>query len=193
MIVVFNKPYGVLSQFTPEAGSAWSTLSEFVLPERLYPVGRLDADSEGMLVLTDEKNLVAPLLDPEHEHPRTYWVQVEHQVPEERLTTLERGIVIQGRATKPCRATRFATPPSLPERIPPIRQRQSIPTSWIELELTEGRNRQVRRMTAAIGHPTLRLMRIRIGSLSLIDLSIESGQWLILNDRQRRLLLQHSH
>jgi 23S rRNA pseudouridine2457 synthase len=101
--------------------------------------------------------------------------------------------LIQGRLTKPCRAMMLTTLPSLPERVPPIRQRLSIPTTWIELELTEGRNRQVRRMTAAIGHPTLRLMRIRIGSLSLLDLSINSGQWIVLNDLQRRLLLQHSH
>ncbi len=190
MIVVLHKPYGVLSQFTSEPGSAWSTLSEYDLPEHVYPAGRLDADSEGMLVLTDEKNLVTPLLDPAIGHPRTYWVQVEHQVTEQRLRTLERGVIIQGRPTKPCRAKLLEVEPTLPERIPPIRLRRSIPTSWIEVELTEGRNRQVRRMTAAIGHPTLRLLRIRIGRLSLLDLSIDLGQWLVLNDLQRGLLLQ---
>jgi 23S rRNA pseudouridine2457 synthase len=193
MIVVFNKPYGVLSQFTPELGSSWSTLAEYHLPERVYPVGRLDADSEGMLVLTDEKSLVAPLLDPDLGHPRTYWVQVEHHVTDESIASLTTGVLVQGRPTKPCRAGVLTPVPSLPERVPPIRQRQTIPTSWIELELTEGRNRQVRRMTAAVGHPTLRLIRVQIGILSLFDLSIGSGQWLVLNDLQRRLLLERSH
>lgn len=190
MIIVCNKPYGVLSQFTPEPGSAWDTLAGLGLPKDVYPVGRLDADSEGMLVLSDERNLVAKLLEPERAHPRKYWVQVEGTIDSNALNTLQQGVEIHGRMTKPCNAMFLREPLDIPERTPPIRVRRTVPTSWIALELTEGRNRQVRKMTAAVGYPTLRLMRVRIGGLDLGSLNIAVGSWCILNDRQRLQLLE---
>ena len=192
MIIVLHKPYGMLSQFTPEKGSAWNTLAELDLPKGVYPIGRLDADSEGMLVLSDETNLVEPLLEPRYAHPRKYWAQVERIVTQEALSSLERGVLIQGRPTRPCTVRRLDPAPEVHERTPPIRARVAIPTSWIEIELTEGRNRQVRRMTAAIGHPTLRLIRIQIGRLRIDDLGISPGAWSVLAESDRRLLLQHS-
>lgn len=190
MIIVCYKPYGYLSQFTPELGSSWKTLSELELPANVYPVGRLDADSEGMLVLSDEHEIVAQLLEPANGHPRTYWAHVEHNADQDRLLQLERGVVIQGYQTKPCKARIIQAPEEIVDRIPPIRERKSVPTSWIELELTEGRNRQVRRMTAAVGHPTLRLIRVRIGSLDLLSLNLRVGRWCVLTHAQRLQLLQ---
>lgn len=190
MIIVCHKPYGYLSQFTPEPGSSWKTLSELQLPADVYPVGRLDADSEGMLVLSDEREIVAQLLEPANGHPRTYWAQVEHVADSDCLHNLENGVVIQGHKTMPCKARIITAPEGLDERNPPIRQRKSVPTSWIELELTEGRNRQVRRMTAAVGHPTLRLIRVKIGSLDLRSLDLHVGSWCSLTHAQRLQLLQ---
>ena len=184
MLIAFHKPYGVLSQFTPEAGSAWRTLAEFGFPKGVYPVGRLDADSEGLLLLGDEAALNARLLRPEHAHAREYWAQVERVPTDEALRELERGVVIQGHRTRPCRAWRLEPPPDLPPREPPIRARKNVPDCWIALELTEGRNRQVRRMTAAVGHPTLRLVRVRIGGLELG--SLRAGERRVLNDGERR-------
>lgn len=192
MILVLHKPYGILSQFTPELNSQWKTLQEFVLPKHVYPVGRLDADSEGMLVLTDERKIVDQLLSPAHGHARTYWVQVEHDVTNESLDRLSSGVVIQGRRTLPCQARIIDPKPCIYERVPPIRTRKAITTSWIELVLTEGRNRQVRKMTAAVGNPTLRLIRVQVGALCLFDLTISAGQWCELDTAQRRLLLQSS-
>ena len=167
MLLAFHKPYGVLSQFTPEPGSAWRTLAGFGFPRDVYPIGRLDADSEGLLLLGDEPALNARLLRPEHAHAREYWAQVERVPTAEALRALERGVVIRGHRTLTCRARRLEPPPDLPPRDPPIRVRRNIPDGWIALELTEGKNRQVRRMTAAVGHPTLRLVRVRIGGLEL--------------------------
>lgn len=186
MLIAFHKPYGVLSQFTPEPGSAWRTLAEFGFPKGIYPIGRLDADSEGLLLLSDEAALNARLLRPEHAHAREYWAQVERVPSDEALRMLERGVVIQGRRTLPCRAWRLDPLPDLSPRDPPIRVRKHIPDTWIALELAEGKNRQVRRMTAAIGHPTLRLVRVRIGGLELGRLP--SGEWLRLNEKEQRLL-----
>lgn len=188
MIVVLNKPYGYLSQFSEEPNSRWQTLSEFGMPQAIYPVGRLDADSEGLLVLTDEASVVSRLLEPSLKHPRTYWVQVENNVSEHTLQQLSQGVDIRGYRTLPCLA-RALLSPDIPERIPPIRFRLSIPTSWIELTLHEGKNRQVRRMTAAVGHPTLRLIRVGIGALALASLSLGTGQWKELSDSERGLLL----
>lgn len=186
MNILLHKPYGFLSQFTPD-GSANLPLAELAvpLPSLVYPVGRLDADSEGMLVLSSEKGFASALLDPERGHPREYWAQVEREPDEEALTRLSRGVVIQGRPTRPCRAWRIEEPP-LPPRDPPIRYRKSVPTAWIALELIEGKNRQVRRMTAAVGHPTLRLVRVRIGKLLLGDLA--PGAWRELSDHEVRAL-----
>lgn len=176
MILAFNKPYGVLSQFTPEPGSAYRTLADFGFPAEVYPIGRLDADSEGLLLLSDERDLTAALLDPEHGHPRTYWVQVEGIPSREALERLHGGVEIGGYRTRPCRAWMLDPQPELAPRIPPIRERKNIPTTWIGLELTEGKNRQVRKMTAAVGHPTLRLIRVRIGSVEVAQ--IQQGAWI---------------
>lgn len=183
MLIALHKPFGVLSQFTPD-GSANRTLANLGLPPRVYPIGRLDADSEGLLLLSDEPEWNARLLHPARGHPREYWAQVERVPTVEALHQLARGILLQGRRTRPCRVWRLEPPPNLPPRDPPIRHRKNVPDCWIALELTEGRNRQVRRMTAAIGHPTLRLIRVRIGGFCLGDLP--PGQWRELTPEERR-------
>jgi 23S rRNA pseudouridine2457 synthase len=169
VLLAFHKPYGVLSRFTAD-GSPNRTLSEFGFPKDVYPIGRLDADSEGLLLLSDEPELTDRLLNPRRAHSRTYRVQVEGIPEANAVRRLEGGLLIQGKKTLPCRARLLDPPPQVPPRDPPIRVRKNVPDSWLELELTEGRNRQVRRMTAAIGHPTLRLIRVRIGQLELGDL-----------------------
>ncbi|HEX5400321.1 MAG TPA: pseudouridine synthase, partial [Verrucomicrobiae bacterium] len=188
---------GVLSQFTSD-GSPNRTLAEFGFPKNVYPIGRLDADSEGLLLLSDEAKLNEKLLHPRHAHEREYWAQVERIPTLESLRKLEKGVVVQGRQTLPCRAWILepqpvvaatpssqsapgdeASPPRIPIRHPPIRFRKSVPDCWIGLELIEGKNRQVRRMTAAVGHPTLRLIRVRIGNFWLEDLP--PGQWRVLS------------
>jgi 23S rRNA pseudouridine2457 synthase len=186
MLIAFHKPYGVLSQFTPD-GSPNRSLAEFGLPKQVYPIGRLDADSEGLLLLTDEAGLNARLLHPRRGHPREYWVQVERVPMPETLQRLERGVVVQGTPTLPCRAWLLEPQPQLPPRDPPIRVRKSVSDCWLALELTEGRNRQVRRMTAAVGHPTLRLVRVRIGRFQLGELS--AGHWRELSAAERTLVL----
>ncbi len=174
MLIAFNKPYGVLSQFTHD-GSPNRPLAEFGFPKNVYPIGRLDADSEGLLLLSDEPQWNEKLLHPRHAHEREYWAQVEKIPTREALDRLQRGMIIQGHQTLPCRAWLLEPQPRIPPRNPPIRFRKSVPDCWIGLELVEGKNRQVRRMTAAIGHPTLRLMRVRIGNFWLGDLP--PGQW----------------
>ena len=174
MLIAFNKPFGVLSQFTGD-GSKNRTLAEFSFPKNVYPIGRLDADSEGLLLLSDEPEWNATLLQPRHAHEREYWAQVERIPSLEQLKKLERGVVIQGRKTLPCRAWMLESQPVIAPRDPPIRFRKSVPDCWIGLELIEGKNRQVRKMTAAIGHPTLRLLRVRIGNFWLGEL--EQGKW----------------
>ncbi|MDQ2842297.1 MAG: pseudouridine synthase [Acidobacteriota bacterium] len=170
--LLFNKPFNVLSQFTGETSKR--TLANFIPVPGVYPVGRLDYDSEGLLLLTDDGKLQHRLSDPRFAHPRTYWVQVEGLVDPTAIERLKAGLRIQDYTTKPCVARPIAAPP-LPPRDPPIRFRKAIPTSWLELTLTEGRNRQVRRMTAAVGLPTLRLVRVAIGTLRLDGLA--PGQW----------------
>lgn len=186
MLIAFNKPYGVLSQFTPD-GSPNRTLAEFQFPPRVYPIGRLDADSEGLLLLSDEPALNARLLHPRHGHGRVYWAQVEGIPTAGALRELSKGMVIQGRKTLPSRAWLLEPQPQIEPRQPPIRFRKTVPDCWIGLELVEGKNRQVRRMTAAAGHPTLRLMRVRIGNFDLTDLP--QGRWRVLNDKERALVL----
>jgi 23S rRNA pseudouridine2457 synthase len=188
MLLAFHKPYGVLAQFTPEPGSRFRTLAEFGLPPGVYPIGRLDADSEGLLLLSDEAALNERLLHPRHGHRRLYWAQVEGVPNDESLGRLSDGLVIQGRRTLPCLARRLVPPPDLPPRDPPIRFRKNVPDSWIALELTEGKNRQVRRMTAAINHPTLRLVRVRIGAFDLGNLP--TGRWLKLDAAKREQVLK---
>ncbi len=185
MLLALHKPYGVLSQFTPEPGSRWRTLADFGLPKDVYALGRLDADSEGLLLLSDEPGLNSRLLDPAHGHRREYWVQVERLPTDAALAELARGVTIGGHRTQPCRVRRFEPAPALPPRDPPIRLRKNVPDCWLALELTEGKNRQVRRMTAAVGHPTLRLVRMRIGVFTLDDLGLAPGRWRELTRAER--------
>jgi 23S rRNA pseudouridine2457 synthase len=186
MLIAFNKPFGVLSQFTGD-GSKNRTLAEFGFPKDVYPIGRLDADSEGLLLLSDEPEWNAKLLQPRHAHEREYWVQVERIPSSEQLKKLERGVFIEARKTLPCCAWMLDPQPAIPPRDPPIRFRKNVQDCWIALELIEGKNRQVRKMTAAIGHPTLRLLRVRIGNFWLGDL--EPGKWKMLSDKEREEVL----
>ena len=217
MLIAFNKPYGVLSQFTSD-GSPNHTLAEFGFPPRVYAIGRLDADSEGLLLLSDEPELNQRLLHPRHAHAREYWAQVERVPTAEALKKLAKGVLVQGRKTLPCRAWLLDPQPevssdeagrdafhrvplrsenvtdgveSVPTKIgarnPPIRSRKNVPTCWIGLELVEGKNRQVRRMTAAIGHPTLRLVRVGIGQFRLAKLA--AGKWRLLSEEERTAVL----
>lgn len=187
--IAFNKPYAVLSQFSVPENSAKDTLAKFAFPSDVYPVGRLDYDSEGLLILSDDGRLNNALLDPEHGHRRTYLVQVENIPDTSALRQLERGVLVEGLKTKPARAQYLEIAPEMPPRPVPIRERKHIPTAWIALTLTEGRNRQVRKMTAAVGCPTLRLVRISIGSLSLFELNLQPGEWCKLSDHEVAQLL----
>ncbi len=171
--IALHKPYGVLSQFTGEPGQR--TLAEFGLPPGVYAAGRLDKDSEGLLLLSDDGPFIKRLLDPDHGHARSYLVQVEGIPAAADLKRLAVGVVIKGYRTKPCKVELLTREPVVQERDPPIRERKAIPTSWLRITLNEGKNRQVRRMTAAIGFPTLRLIRERMGKLSLGDLI--QGSW----------------
>ncbi|HME68314.1 MAG TPA: pseudouridine synthase [Myxococcota bacterium] len=184
MLFAFHKPFGVLSRFTKDA-SGRPTLAEFGFPPGVYPVGRLDADSEGLLLLSDEARVTRELLDPARGHPRTYWVQVERIPQDAALLELAGGVVIDARRTRPCQVRRIEPPAALPPRTPPVRQRKTVPDAWLELVLREGRNRQVRRMTAAVGHPTLRLVRAGIGRLPLGDLAPGAFRLLGAADRAR--------
>jgi 23S rRNA pseudouridine2457 synthase len=210
VLIAFHKPFGVLSQFTSD-GSKNRALAEFGFPKNVWPVGRLDADSEGLLLLSDEPAWNEKLLHPRHAHGREYWAQVEKIPSPEVLKKLEKRILIQGRKTLPCRAwilepqpevgcdeatdepsshnisARGDARPTIPPRNPPIRFRKSIPDCWIGLELIEGKNRQVRKMTAAIGHPTLRLIRVRIGNFWLNNLP--ASEWKILSAEECKLLI----
>jgi 23S rRNA pseudouridine2457 synthase len=178
--IIFYKPYGVLCQFTDDSASPRPTLKEYIDIPEVYSVGRLDFDSEGLLLLTNDGQLKHRLIDPQFEHTRTYWVQVERIPTEEVLQQLRDGVLIQGYRTKPAIAKLLDSEPELPPRNPPIRFRASIPTAWIELTLTEGKNRQVRKMTAAVGFPTLRLVRVAIAHLRLDNLNV--GEWRSLTD-----------
>lgn len=186
LLVALHKPWGVLSRFTPD-GSPHRTLAEFGMPTDLYPVGRLDADSEGLLLLSDESRWATRLLPPGRLHPRRYWVQVEGIPAPESLERLVRGVMVQGSRTRPCRAWLLQPPPVIAPRDPPIRFRKSVPDCWMALELVEGRNRQVRRMTATVGHPTLRLIRVAIGRFELGTL--EAGRWRLLDRADEEAVL----
>ena len=184
-VILFYKPYGVLSQFT--RGGEWKTLADFgPFPENVYPAGRLDADSEGLLLLTDDNRIKRRITEPRFMHPRTYVAQVE-RVPERvTIERLRHGVMIEGKKTRDACVTLLGGEPDIPPRPVPVRFRKTVPTAWLELTLTEGRNRQVRKMTAAVGHPTLRLIRTRIGDLSLEGLS--PGGWRSLTAEEVRLL-----
>ena len=182
MLLAFHKPFGVVSHFTPD-GSRHRTLADFGFPPRVYPIGRLDAESEGLLLLSDEAELNARLLHPERGHVRTYWALVERVPSADALAQLERGVSIGGRVTLPCRAWMLDPQPEVPPREPPVRFRKNVPDVWIALELIEGKNHQVRRMTAAVGHPTLRLLRVKIGAFELGDLAPRKWRALLPGER----------
>lgn len=189
---IFYKPYQVLCQFSKEGDK--KTLADFfpLISKDIYPVGRLDYDSEGLLILTNDKSLTHKLLDPNFGHPRTYFVQVDGAINEEAIRRLTNGVTIKvdgkDHCTKKAQASIFENEPSLPARNPPIRFRKDIPTSWIELTLTEGKNRQVRHMTAAVGYPTLRLVRYAIGKLSIDGLA--PGDHKLIDGQRIKSLLQ---
>lgn len=183
-LICFNKPYGVLSQFTPEG--RWQGLRDYLTLPGVYAAGRLDADSEGLLLLTDNGWLQSRIADPKFKLEKTYWVQVEGSPDARALEALRRGVHLKDGLTRPARARLMAAPPGLWERQPPIRFRQHIPTAWIELVIREGRNRQVRRMTAAVGYPTLRLIRAAIGPYTLAGLA--PGAWRELQGPPEALL-----
>ena len=178
-LICFNKPYGVLSQFTPEG--RWRGLREFIDIPNVYVAGRLDADSEGLLLLTGDGKLQARIADPRFKMEKTYWVQVEGRLDDAALATLSAGVNLSDGMTLPARAAHIQTPPTLWPRDPPIRVRQTQPTSWLQLVIREGRNRQVRRMTAAVGFPTLRLIRAAVGPFSIDGLA--PGTWCDVSDK----------
>jgi 23S rRNA pseudouridine2457 synthase len=173
-LILLNKPYGVLCQFTSEAGR--SCLADYVKVADVYPAGRLDADSEGLVVLTDDGKLQQRISHPRHKLSKTYWAQVEGVPPAAALTMLQRGVNLPDGKTLPCAARLIDEPQGLWPRDPPIRIRKAIPTAWVELVLQEGRNRQVRRMTAAVGYPTLRLVRAAVGPWQLEE-GLAPGKW----------------
>ena len=178
--VAFNKPYGTLSCFTDPQGRP--TLSGFIPIPGVYAAGRLDFDSEGLLLLTSEGKLAHRIMDPRHKLPKVYWVQVERIPDAEALQKLQEGVLLSGRRTRPAQVTVLPDPPQLPPRLVPVRYRISVPTAWISVTVSEGRNRQIRRMTAAVGHPALRLVRVAIGPITLGDL--QPGEWRDLSDAE---------
>lgn len=186
-IVLFNKPYGVVSQFTPEG--RWQGLGDFLSLPGVYPAGRLDADSEGLLLLTDDGGLQQQIANPRHKLPKTYWAQVEGIPAADALQRLACGVQLSDFTTQPCAVAAIDEPAGLWPRTPPIRVRRHIPTSWLRLVIREGRNRQVRRMCAAVGHPVLRLVRYAIGAANIDGLL--PGGWV---ERQGdfRMLAEHS-
>lgn len=177
-IIVFYKPYGIVSQFSGE--DPLKTLKAFGLPEGVYPAGRLDKDSEGLLVLSNDGDFIHRLTDPKFDKEKTYYVQVENIPSEDDLKTLRAGLLIKDYKTKPCQARLIE--PQIPDRVPPIRERKSIPTAWLEIIISEGKNRQVRRMTAAIGFPTLRLIRVQVGRYKNAEL--RPGEYVEINQDQ---------
>ena len=178
--ILFHKPYGVLSQFTPEDGAR--SLAEFNLPKDVYAAGRLDKDSEGLLLLTDDGPLIEKLLNPKNEKPKTYWVLVERVPSEEELQRMRRGLKIEDYMTKPCEVRILDPQPEVPPRDPPVRVRKTVQDVWLEITIVEGKNRQVRKMTAAVGHPTLRLIRKKIANLELGNLGI--SEWKIIDRKE---------
>ena len=188
--ILFYKPYGVLCQFTDSSDNPRPTLKEYIPISNVYPVGRLDLDSEGLLLLTDNGQLQHRLAEPKFAHPRTYYVQVERIPDETALNKLRNGVTIKNYRTRKASVRLLPTEPNLPPRIPPIRDRKSVPICWLEMTLTEGKNRQVRRMTAAVGFPTLRLVRVSIGSNDKqINLAgLKPGQWRKLTSQEVNML-----
>jgi len=175
MIILFNKPFDVLCQFTDDQGR--TTLADYIKQKNVYAAGRLDRDSEGLLLLTDDGKLQNKITDPKNKMEKTYWVQVEGEITEHAVSQLKKGVTLKDGLTKPAKAKIISQPADLWDREPPIRERKNIPTSWLQLSIKEGKNRQVRRMTAATGFPTLRLIRYSIGQWSIEN--INNGEYLI--------------
>ena len=173
MLIQFNKPFGVICQFSPSGEKP--TLKNYIAVPNVYPAGRLDTDSEGLLLLTDEGRLQANIADPRHKLPKTYWAQIEGIADERTLAPLRKGVDLGDFVTRPATVKIMPAPESLWERYPPVRFRRLVPTSWLEITIAEGKNRQVRRMTAKVGFPTLRLIRVAIGGWVLGDLA--PGEW----------------
>ena len=191
MLLDFTKPFAALSQFTREV-ETHPTLADFGFAKGVYGIGRLDRDSEGLLLLSDDPSWTDKLLNPRRGHSRTYWAQVDGAADEAALARLRRGVRLKEFTARPCQARLLGAETveqALWPRVPPVRYRASIPTTWIELELTEGKNRQVRRMTAAVGHPTLRLGRGAIGRLNLLELGLQPGEWRALSQGEEQLVL----
>ena len=187
--ILFYKPYGVLSQFTDGNGETQRrTLKDYISIPGVYPVGRLDWDSEGLMLLTDRGQLQHRLSHPQFEHQRTYWAQVERIPDADAIAHLQQGVIIEKYRTRPAKVQLLNSEPQLPPRTPPIRFRKNVPTAWLEISLTEGKNRQVRRMTAVVGFPTLRLVRVAIAHLKLGEL--QPGQWRDLTADELNLLLK---
>ncbi len=188
MTIAFHKPYGVLTQFTDPDGTGRRILGDYVGVEGVYAAGRLDADSEGLLILTTDGGLQHRLTDPRFGHEKTYWVQVEGDPDDAALEPLRRGVTIQGHRTRAAKVRVLRESPEVAPRDPPVRFRASIPTAWLEVTLAEGRNRQVRRMTAAVGFPTLRLIRVAIAGVRLDGL--EPGAWRELSTDEIKALIR---
>jgi 23S rRNA pseudouridine2457 synthase len=187
--LAFNKPYGVLSCFTDAQGR--STLASYISIPDVYAAGRLDFDSEGLLLLTSDGNLAHRIMSPTHKLPKVYWVEVERIPETDTLRRLEKGVLISGRRTRPAEVALLTDPPHVFPRPVPIRHRKSVPTAWVSVTVKEGLNRQIRRMTAAVGHPTLRLIRVAIGPITLG--SLQPGQWRELSDIEvENLSLRHA-
>ena len=189
--ILFYKPYGVLCQFTDNSSNKRPTLKDYISVAEVYPVGRLDLDSEGLLLLTDNGQLQHRLCDPKFAHPRTYYVQVERIPDHKAFERLRNGVTIKNYRTRKAKVRLLDREPNLAPRIPPIRDRKNVPTCWLEMTLTQGRNRQIRRMTAAVGFPTLRLIRIAMGNLQQINLAgLQPGDWRNLSDEEIKTLLK---
>ncbi len=191
--LLFYKPYGVLTQFTDNDNPEHKrqTLADYIPVPDVYPVGRLDRDSEGLLLLTNHGQLQHRLSDPKFQHPRTYWVQVERVPDVGSIESLQTGVIVQGYKTQPAKVRLLPSEPVLPPRDPPIRDRANIPTAWLEMTLIEGKNRQIRHMTASVGFPTLRLVRVSIGHLRLDTLSL--GEWRDLTTSEQAVLLDKAN